>query len=463
MTENQHLKVWLNFRAVCLCAVGPRARSAFAAGAILLVACSAASAQVSLRTVVEMAQRHSDSVHLAQADVQKAVASLAESRDVFIPSISFGSGLPLFPEVGFTGNLPTIWDASVQSLAFSMGQIRYVEAAGMGLRAAELSLKDSKEQVALDASTEYIELDAVNHELQAAHQQEDDANRMVTIEQQRAEAGVDPLVQLLQAQLTAAQIKLNRLHLETRAATLAKQISVLTGLPAASIVPDHSSIPEIPAVTGDQAPLRTASLVSAEMQARSKAQIAKGDEERTWTPTLGFGLLYNRNTTLLNSIGSYFVTPNGELPANNFSSGISIQLPIFNAEMRAQARASAADALRAKVEAEQAERQNEIQIVELDRSLRELDTQAQVASLKQQIADEQLKAVTTQLEMGNGGANAAGGPPQISPQAEQQARIDERQKYEDAVEAGLDLSKTRLNLLRALGHMQDWLNEFQTK
>lgn len=225
MTENQHLKVWLNFRAVCLCAVGPRARSAFAAGAILLVACSAASAQVSLRTVVEMAQRHSDSVHLAQADVQKAVASLAESRDVFIPSISFGSGLPLFPEVGFTGNLPTIWDASVQSLAFSMGQIRYVEAAGMGLRAAELSLKDSKEQVALDASTEYIELDAVNHELQAAHQQEDDANRMVTIEQQRAEAGVDPLVQLLQAQLTAAQIKLNRLHLETRAATLAKQIS----------------------------------------------------------------------------------------------------------------------------------------------------------------------------------------------------------------------------------------------
>ena len=81
----------------------------------------------------------------------------------------------------------------------------------------------------------------------------------------------------MQAQLTAAQIKLNRLHLETRAATLAKQISVLTGLPAASIVPDHASIPEIPAVSGDDAPRRTAALNSAEMMALSKERVAKGD------------------------------------------------------------------------------------------------------------------------------------------------------------------------------------------
>jgi len=454
VTENR--KVLPKFRTAC---------PALFAGTVLSLVAAAAPAQVSLRTVVEMAQRNSDTVRLAQADVQKATASLAESRDVFIPSVSFGSGLPVFPEVGFTGNLPTIWDATVQSLAFSMGQVRYVQAAHMGLRAAELSLHDSQEQVALDASSEYIELDAVHRELDAARQQEDDANRLVSIEQQRAEAGVDPLVQLLQAQLTAAQIKLNRLHLETRAATLAKQISVLTGLPAASIVPDHSSIPEIPSISGDDAPRRTAALNSAEMMALSKARVAKGDRERTWTPTFAFGLLYNRNTQLLNSVGSYFVTPppNHNLPANNLSSGVSIQLPIFNSELRAQARASAADALRAKVEAEQAERQNDIQIVQLDNSLRELDTRAQIASLKQQIADEQLKAVSAQLEMGNGAQNASGGPAQLAPQAEQQALIDERQKYEDAIEAGLDLDKTRLSLLRALGHMQDWLNELQSK
>ena len=47
------------------------------------------------------------------------------------------------------------------------------------------------------------------------------------------------------------------------------------------------------------------------------------------------------------------------------------------------------------------------------------------------------------------------------PKAEQLARIDERQKFEDALDAGFDLSKTRLTLLKSLGHMEDWLNELR--
>lgn len=426
---------------------------------MLLAASAAAPAQVSLRTVVEMAQRNSTTVRLAQADEQRAVEVLAQTRDVFVPSLSFGSGLPVFPEVGFTGNLPTIWDAKVESLAFSMSQIRYIKAARAGLEAAQSSLKDAKEQVALDASTAYIELDTVNRELAAAHEQEDDAARLVAIEQQRTEAGVDPFSQLLQAQLEAAQVRLNRLHLETRAATLAKQLSVLTGLPSASIVPDHASIPQIPAVSGDERPRPSDALTAAQLQAKSRDLVARGDKERSWMPTFGFGVLYNRNTTLLNNINNFYKM---DLPANNFSSGISIDLPIFNAELRAKARESAAEALRAHIEVEEAERQNETQIVELDSTLRELDTEAQIADLKQQIANEQLKAVMSQLRLGSGAGNGPGAPAQLSPQAEQQARIDERQKYADALDAGLQLSKTRLMLLRALGHMQDWLNELQS-
>ena len=104
-----------------------------------------------------------------------------------------------------------------------------------------------------------------------------------------------------------------------------------------------------------------------------------------------------------------------------------------------------------------------MQIATLAGSLRELDAQAEVAGLKQQIADEQLKSVLTQLELGNGSGTGPGAQPQLTPKAEQLARIDERQKLEDALEAGFDLSKARLSLLRALGHMDDWLNELQTK
>ena len=99
----------------------------------------------------------------------------------------------------------------------------------------------------------------------------------MTIEQQRAEAGVDPLSDLLQARLTAAQLKLKRLHLETRAATLAKQLAVLTGLPVGSITPDHASIPEIPAVKADVAERSPLAVQSAQMLAPQSKKQAKGD------------------------------------------------------------------------------------------------------------------------------------------------------------------------------------------
>lgn len=427
-------------------------------GGMLLLACGSAHAQVSLATIVEMAQHNSNPVRLAEANVRKAIAQYAEARDVFFPSIYFGSGLPAFPEVGFTGALPTIWDANVQSMVFSMPLIRYSQAAHAAIQAANLSLKDAREQVALDASSAYLELDTVNREMLAAQQQDEDAARMVQIEEQRTRAGVDPLMDLLQAKLSAAQLKLNHLHLETRAATLAQQIAVLTGLPAVSILPDHSSIPEVPAITADETPQPTPGIRSAQMLAISKERVAKGDTEHKWLlPQISFGLLYNRNTTLLNDVNSFFSS--GHLPANNLSSGFNIQVPIFDQSIRDKARESAADALRARVEAEQAQRQEDVQIEQIAGSLRELDTQAEIASLKQQIAGEELKSVLSQMELGNG----AGAQPQLSPEAEQAARIDERQKYEDALEAGLELNKARLNLLRALGHMQDWLNELHTK
>jgi hypothetical protein len=92
-----------------------------------------------------------------------------------------------------------------------------------------------------------------------------------------------------------------------------------------------------------------------------------------------------------------------------------------------------------------------------------LDSQAEIASLKQQIAGEQLKSVMTQLELGNGSSSGTNAQPQLTPKAEQLARIDERQDFEDAIDAGLDLSKARLSLLHALGHMEDWLNELHGK
>ena len=347
-------------------------------------------------------------------------------------------------------------------MVFSMPQFRYIQAARAGVQAAQLALKDAQEQVALDASTAYIEMDTVNRELEAAREQEQDAARLVAIEQQRAEAGVDPLSALLQAQLTAAQLKLKRLHLETRTATLAKQLAD-THRPAGGLhharSRQHSRDSRMSA---DEAPLSTpgirigagnGALQRAGCQGRRRAPVAD-PRSRLRRPIQPQHHAAEQHQQLLRA-----TTSRQQLQHRILRSAF----PCSTRSSHAKARESAAEALRAKVEAEQAQQQNDIQIAELTASLRELDAQAEIASLKQQIAAEQLKSVMAQLELGNGAGNAPGAPPQLSPTAEQQARIDERQKYLDALDAGLDLSKARLNLLRALGHMQDWLNELHTK
>ncbi|MGA2349417.1 MAG: TolC family protein [Terracidiphilus sp.] len=431
---------------------------------ILLAAALAAapalvSAQVSLGTVVDMAQRNSSTVKLAQADVQKATAALAQTHDAYIPN--FGIGSTIGYSHGFPTGQPSVGNASMQSLVLSYSQRQYVKAANAGLAAANLGLKDACEQVALDASNAYIELDTVNRELEAAQQQEAFANRLSTIEQERSEAGVDPLSDLLQAQLTAAQLKLKRLHLETRAGVLAKQLAALTGMPTGSITPDDASIPEIPSVTAEEKPRGLPAIDSAFALAHSKQIQAKGDDLLWRRPQIGFGATYNYDSNELNDYAKFYAP--GTFTPNNVSFGLQINVPFFDFALRAKARQSAADALRAKVEAEQAQRQNDVHIAELTGSLRELDTLAEIARLKQQIADEQLHSVMAQLELGNGSGSGPGSVPQLTPKAEQLARIDERQKFQDSLDAALELSKARLGLLRALGHMEDWLHELHAK
>ncbi|MGB9407178.1 MAG: TolC family protein [Terracidiphilus sp.] len=415
------------------------------------------SAQVSLATVVELAQRNSSEVRLAQAGVDKANAALAQAKDAYIPNFVIGSNVGY--SHGFPTGQPSVGSATMQSLVFSYSQRQYLKAAHAGIDAAELQLKDAREEVALDASTTYIELDTVNRELQAAQQEETFAANLLKIEQERVDAGVDSKLDLLKARLTAAQIKLKRIHLETRAGTLARQIAVLTAMPVGSILPDRSSIPEIPAVTGDEAPHHILRIDAATSLARSRQFQAKGDDLAWRRPQIGFGAVYNYDSNELNSYSTYY----SNFTPNNISFGVQVTFPFFDFAIRAKARESAADALRATVEAEQARRQNEVQIASLTGSLRELDSLAEIATLKQQIAHEQLQAVLAQLELGSGAGVGPGAPPQLTPKAEQLARIDERQKFQDALDAGFDLSKARLSLLRALGHMQDWLDELHAK
>ncbi len=406
-----------------------------------------ASAQVSLYTVVDMALRNSTAVRIAQADVMRAAAALTETKDAYIPNLMLGSSLGY--SYGFPLGEPSVFNVTSQSLLFTFSQPDYVRSARAALKAAEYSLKDSRQQVILDTALDYVQLDKIQNELAALGQEKQYADKLVSIEQDRVFAGVDNRMELTKAELTAAQISLKRIHLQNDAELLRQQLSHLTGLAPSSFITNSASIPSAPDfVQANDLPQRAntlnAGIQAAQANAKSKMYIAFGDSRQIFRPQLSFGADYSLFAKF-NNYDQYFRS----FQYNNFNIGIQIRVPLFDASLKAKQQRSAADSAHALAEADQTRNNVNEQVLQMQKSLAELTARQHVAQLQAELAQEQLEAISTQL---NGSAPGA----TLTPKDEQQARIQERQRYEDVLDANFDVFRTELNLMRSIGTIEDW-------
>jgi outer membrane protein TolC len=407
-------------------------------------------AQVSLYTVVDLALRNSAQVRMAQADVMRAAAGLTEAKDAYIPNLMLGSSLGY--SYGFPLGEPSVFNVTSQSLLFTFSQPDYVRSARAALRAAELNLKDSRQQVILDTALDYAQLDKTQNEMAALDQEKQYADKLVSIEQDRVLAGVDGRTELTRAELTAAQITLKRIHLENEAQSLRQQLAHLTGLAPSSFITDSRSIPAAPDFLqatdlGRRAGMLNAGIQAAEANAKSKMYVAFGDSRQTFRPQLSFGADYSLFAKF-NNYDQYFRS----FQYNNFNVGIQIRVPLFDASLKSRQQRSAAEAAHAAAEADQTRNQVNEQILQMQRSLAELRAQQRVAQLQAELAQEQLEALTTQLEQGSGSPGA----PLLTPKDEQQARILERQRYEEMLDADFAVVRAELNLMRSIGTIEDW-------
>jgi outer membrane protein TolC len=422
-------------------------------GACLLLLCwREAQAQVSLSTVVDLAVRNSAPVRVSVAEVQRATAALAESKDVYLPSFVLGSAVGY--TYGFPVGQPSVYNIGSQSLLYSFSQPDYIRAARATLKGAQLSLKDNEEQVALDTVLAYIQLDSDTRQLEALAQEKQYADKLTSIQRERLLAGVDGRIEVTKAELTAAQVEGKRLHLEDDVNQLRQKLAHLTGLPASSFVTDTKSIPappDFPAEEAleDRATATNAGVQAAYANAKSKQMVSFGDEKQNYRPQFAFGAEYNRYAEF-NNYQEYYL----RFQHNNFDIGVQITFPIFDASRRAKARESAADARRAGAEADQTKFQTSEQVFSLRHSLRELANQQQIAQLKNDLAQEELESIQAQLQNGGGSQNA----PLVTPRDEQQARIQERERYVDALDATFSLIRVELSLMRSLGQIEDWVH-----
>jgi len=423
----------------------------------LCIACSAfasavlpAYAQISLTTAVALALKSNPKVLMAQADVDKALAVIQELRDAYIPNVVGGSGLGP-PSYGFPLGQPSIYSITAQSLVFSYSQRDYLRAARAAFDAANFTLKDIREGVAEDTAVTYLALERDMQRQAALQQQQDFADRLVSIVQERLDAGQDMPIDLTASKLTAAQIRLTRLRAEDDTAADQAHLARLISLPAQGLGTTSDSLPPFPATSPDLAgttPITSPAVDSAYAIARSKRETAFGEARYLWRPQIALEAQYSRFAKFNNLQDYYF-----RFQQNNAAIGVQITVPFFDTVHSAKARESAADAAHSQHEADMIRDQFFDSRLRARHTAAELSARAEIATLDQQLAQQQLDIMLVQLKAGTG--NLSG--PQMSPKDEQTARITEREKFVALLNANFEAQQAAIGLMRAAGELENWI------
>jgi outer membrane protein TolC len=410
-----------------------------------------AYAQISFSTAVALALKNSPKVLTAQADVDKALATVQQIRDAFIPNIVGGSGVGP-PSYGFPLGVPSIFNITSQSLVFSYSQHDYIRAAQAALDATRLNLKDIRAGVAEDTAITYLALDRDLQRQAALQEQQGFSDRLVSIVQQRLDSGQDTPIDLTTSRLTTAQIRLARLRAEDETAADQAHLARLIGLPAQALGTTSSSVPPFPATSSDlndTTPLTSPAVESAYAVARSKRETAFGDARYLWRPQIYFQGQYSRFAKYTN-IQDYYL----RFQQNNAAVGVQITVPLYDVAHRAKEREAAADAARAQHEADSIRDQFFDSRIRARHTAAELSARTEIATLDQQLARQQLDIMLVQLKAGTG--NLAG--PQMTPKDEQTARIAEREKFVALLNANFEAQQAAIGLLRTTGDLEAWIS-----
>jgi outer membrane protein TolC len=416
---------------------------------LLLPLCTTVSLSaetVSFSKAVDAALKHSGTMAIAAAEEAHARASLAQARDAYIPQAVLGSGLGAsfgFP-LTLEGSAPSILNFNTQSMVLNFPQHEYIRSARLQWQAASKQTLDKRDQVVLDASTTYFQLDQALSKLKVLKQEEDSAHRSEFITTQRVDQGVDSQLDLKKAQLNSARVRMRIAEVQATVDVLREHLSKLTGLPAADIDTDPESLPKVPDVKqdADMASLAVANspaVKAADDKARSEEFRARA-EHKQWMPAVDFAAQYAM-LARFNNYDEFY----RKFERNNASIGVSIRIPIFSASQRAVAEAADADVIKAKKEAELARNQVTEDTLKLQRTVAQLAAAVDVARLEYEVANTGASAAQDRVETGNATARDV-----------ENARLEASDRYTSYLDAQLELQKAQLQLMRLTGELYGW-------
>ncbi|HYN15006.1 MAG TPA: TolC family protein [Terriglobales bacterium] len=396
------------------------------------------------RQAVELAAKRS--AVISATDQIRAHQSYLAAARMYIPQMIVGSGLAKsfgFP-LSIEGSAPTAVSVNAMGYLINPGQRDVVRAARTEWEATAFNTDDKRQQAILDTAVTYTQLDRLVTALHLLRQQEQEAVRAEQITAERAQAGVEPQLELTRAKLATARVRMSIAQVEGSVDMFRNLLSQLTGVPVPAIETVTESIPQLPEVNqSDDIASKTASanpsvkLAFAQADAR---QLRARAEHRQLLPSVDFVGQYG----LLTRYNNYDVFFRA-FQRNNGTVGVAIHFPFFNMSQRARAGMADAEAVQARRQAEDAKNKVSNETRRLQRDVAQLAAAREVARLEYQLARADVDTVQTKVQAGS-----------ATLRDEANARLAESQKYSAYLDASYQLEQAEMQLLRSTGELEKW-------
>jgi outer membrane protein TolC len=404
---------------------------------------SSAPVVLTLKRAVELALVNSKEIQVAKLQASLADRSALFTKAQFFPALYAGSGAGYTYGIPETpgGRAPSLFNVTYTQQIFNeplRGQAKELREQAKG---QQILLEDTRSKVIASTAAAYLELVVVRHSLDLLRKEQQSAEKILSVTRERESEALELPVEVTKAELTKARVVQRVLQLEGRQDELEVALRKETGIALESAIEVTPEDLPGPAETEGSNLLALAmednpSLRAAQSDVRAKEFRLQG-EKRGNLPTIELVAIYSR-LAHFNNYEDFFK----KFQANNFNTGIQMQLPLFSTQTRAAVSLARVNLDVAKTVLADKQSQLSSEVRQRTRYLRERDALKEVARLELQLAQQNLAVLESQFTEGK-----------VNLREVESARLEESDKWMSYLNANFLRQQAQLDLLRAAGQL----------
>ncbi len=398
---------------------------------------------LTLKRAVELAMQNSQDIRVAKLQARLSNNSAMITRAQFLPNVYAGSGAGYTYGIPETpgGRAPALFSLSYTEQVFNeplRGQAKELREQA---RSQSILLEDTRNSVIARTAASYLELVMVRHSLELLRKEQESAQSIADVTQEREKENLELPVEVTRAQLTKAKVAQRILQLESRQDELEVFLRSQTGL--AADTPLEVNPEDLPG----EAEQEGANLVAMAMQSNTSLLASQADvrakeyrligEKRGYYPTLEFVSVYSV-LARFNNYDQFFRT----FQRNNFNAGVQVQVPLFSAQTRANIALAQVNLDVAKANLEGKKTEVSAAVRQKTRHLREREAAKEVTRLELQLAQQNVAVLQSQFGEGK-----------VNLREVEKARLEENEKWMAYLDANFQRQQAQLDLLQTAGQL----------